>query len=339
MNELFMAETERLHSAWMRHGGEKLARYLVRDVQDPRINLASILTRQILLEEALGNRLAGLMLEERRFAVIMNWFLERIRAYGPRHLDTLLDALLDGSPVWKGSPVPAIVSTRFQELPGPVGGVEINNYVHEVLLSRQDCYSEQAIPEHVLNTFERLWSSRLAQESAAPISVLEIACGSANDYRFFDSFGLAQFLDYRGVDLCEKNISNARSMFPGVAFEVGNVLALRFDDQEFEYCMVHDLLEHLSIPAMHQAIDEICRVTSRAVLVGFFSLHDIPDHVVVPVRPYYRNKLSLRRVRDLFRSHGLCVEGVPLARLVASQYQCEYGGNPGACILTARRTE
>ena len=66
------------------------------------------------------------------------------------------------------------------------------------------------------DTFERRWREALADRTAPPLKVLEFACGSANDYRFFDSYGLAKFLDYTGVDLNENNIDNARKRFPGV---------------------------------------------------------------------------------------------------------------------------
>ena len=67
------------------------------------------------------------------------------------------------------------------------------------------------------------WHAALADRQAASISVLEFACGSANDYRDIEESGLARFLDYHGIDLTAKNIANARRRFPGVAFEVGDV--------------------------------------------------------------------------------------------------------------------
>ena len=54
------------------------------------------------------------------------------------------------------------------------------------------------------------------------LSVLEAACGSANDYRFIEAFGLARLLDYTGFDLCEKNIFNAKQLFPMAQFNVDN---------------------------------------------------------------------------------------------------------------------
>ena len=56
--------------------------------------------------------------------------------------------------------------------------------------------------------FAGRWRDALAGREAAPLTVLEFACGSANDYRAFADYGIARFLDYTGVDLNETNIAN-----------------------------------------------------------------------------------------------------------------------------------
>ena len=98
------------------------------------------------------------------------------------------------------------------------------------------------------------WRTALAERQAVSISVLEFACGSANDYRTLAECGLARFLDYRGIDLTPKNIANARRRFPGVDFEVGDVTSLRYPDGSFDYVIASDLFEHLSIDGMGSAL-------------------------------------------------------------------------------------
>ena len=46
---------------------------LVQGVEDPRINVQSILTRHFLIEQLFGNRFAEVTEAELRFAVVMNW--------------------------------------------------------------------------------------------------------------------------------------------------------------------------------------------------------------------------------------------------------------------------
>src|SRR5207253_1689596 len=95
-----------------------------------------------------------------------------------------------------------------------------------------------------MDTFCNLWKAALAHPALPPLSVLEPACGSANDYRFLHAYGIAQLADYAGFDLCSTNIENARSIFPGVRFGVGNVFEITAPDKAFDLCFVHDLFEH-----------------------------------------------------------------------------------------------
>ena len=72
-----------------------------------------------------------------------------------------------------------------------------------------------------------------------------------------------------GFDLCEKNVRNAKRMFPNVRFQVGNVLEIDAEDKSFDCCFVHDLFEHLPIEAMEMAIKQVCRVTREGICAGF----------------------------------------------------------------------
>src|SRR5205807_10626888 len=111
-------------------------------------------------------------------------------------------------------------------------------------------------------------------------TVLEPACGSANDYRFLESFGIARLLNYHGFDLCEKNVQNARALFPAAAFACGNIFEIRAADKSFELCYAHDLFEHLSLDGLKAAVHEICRVTRQGLCLSFFQMDERPDHLV-----------------------------------------------------------
>ena len=106
----------------------------------------------------------------------------------------------------------------------------------------------------------------------SPIKVLEPACGSANDYRFFQGCGLARHIDYLGLDLCAKNVENARALFPSARFETGNVFEIGAADASYELCIAHDLFEHLSIAGLERAVSEVCRVTRSGLCAHFFQM-------------------------------------------------------------------
>ncbi len=56
VEERFKLETERLAKSWMRYDRATLRGYLVEDVEDPRVNIQSILTRHFLIERLFGKQ-------------------------------------------------------------------------------------------------------------------------------------------------------------------------------------------------------------------------------------------------------------------------------------------
>ena len=107
-----------------------------------------------------------------------------------------------------------------------------------------------------------------------------------------------RLVDYSGFDLCAKNIENARALYRGVSFAVGNVFEIAAADKAFDLCFVHDLFEHLSLEGMHAAVKEVCRVTRQGLCISFFNMDEIRDHQMRPVDEYHWNLLSMARMRD-----------------------------------------
>ncbi len=95
LEESFKLETERLTKSWMRYDMATLRDYLVRDVEDPRINVQSILTRHFLIERLFGKRFDAIMEQELRFGLVMNWLLGLLkRSIRAGRLHAVLDAFL-----------------------------------------------------------------------------------------------------------------------------------------------------------------------------------------------------------------------------------------------------
>jgi ubiquinone/menaquinone biosynthesis C-methylase UbiE len=187
------------------------------------------------------------------------------------------------------------------------------------------------------DTYEKRWSKELQGRTAGPLRVLEFACGSANDYRFTDSYGIGQFLDYTGVDLNDANVSNARRMFPDVDFQVGSVLDLPFADRSFDYVIASDIFEHLSIEAMEQAMHQAMRLARKSIVITFFSMSDIPEHTVKPVRNYHWNRLSASKVQQMIEAEFGPVEAIRVRDLMVKEYGFKDSYNANAWTFIARR--
>jgi SAM-dependent methyltransferase len=286
-----------LRRAWINAKPEKLQKYLVRSYQDPVINLQSILARHELIREFDGPVHEELMEEELRWAVEKNRQLRR------RQHD-----------------LPLEYGVEFREIKR---SGKWTAAFREVMYDR--------------DRFATAWTEALSDRSGTPLSVIEAACGSANDYRFFDRYGLARRIHYTGFDLTQANIDNARRMFPGIDFRVGDVQDIDAADSSYDWAVAHDLLEHLSPPAFHRAIDELCRVSRRGVLISFFLMRDEREHHIQPRRSYHVNELSRSRIEERFARHCSEIRWVHIRPMLAERYDFDDYYNWRAWTLIARR--
>jgi SAM-dependent methyltransferase len=302
----------------------------------------------------------ALMEQEYRFAAVMNWLVELAGPAGEaEELAAVHHALARGADNLEGLEIPRFVLRTFAALPTTAGDLTVSNYIASFLSGAQFANGQPRLHEASLDTFRTLWNQALAdlfpissrntdpaplapksREGAPPpqpLSVLEPACGSANDYRFLQAYGLAPLLDYTGFDLCAKNIENARALFPGVRFEVGNVFEIAAPDKTFDLCFIHDLFEHLSLEGLNTAIREVCRVTRWGLCIGFFNMDEIPEHRVCPVDEYHWNTLSMARMRELFATYGFAAQVLHVGTFLRQQIGCEHTHNANAYTFILRK--
>jgi SAM-dependent methyltransferase len=335
MEPALQEETERLARSWLRHEAGMLRDYLVAGVEDPRLNVQSVLSRHFLARALTGERFSALMEQEYRFAAAMNWLAglgERLPDAG--ELALVLHALRRGSDNAEGIEIPHFLLETFAALPAGAGALTVPNYI-EAFLSG----GEAGIHRPSFDTFRLLWNRALVAErllpqlstlNPEPLSVLEPACGSANDYRFLHAYGLGRLVNYTGFDLCPANVENARAQFPAVHFEVGNVFEIAAADKAFDLCFVHDLFEHLSPAGLQAAVNEVCRVTRRGLCLSFFNMDEVSEHDVRPVDEYHWNRLSMARMKELFARCGFAAQVLHIGTFLRQQTGCEQTHNPNA---------
>jgi len=336
-------ESEKLARSWMQHDAAWLRDYLVASVEDPRINLQSILTRHFLIRELCGEGFGALMREEYKFSASIFWLLKQLgETPSPDDCEAILFALRRRADNAEGIEVPEWLHDVFASLPMNAGNCTIPNYIEQLLsAASQPAPDTTSGYRSVLNLFANCWSQVLA---AQPVhqpgpKVLEVACGSANDYRFLYSYGIAPFIDFTGIDLCEKNIQNARTLFPDVRFEVGNVFEIAAADKAFDYCLVHDLFEHLSLEGLEVAINEVCRVTRRGLCLGFFQMDEIPEHVARPIEDYHWNLLSMSRMKQAFQQRGFSAQAIHIGTFQRQNTGRAETHNPEAYTFVVQATE
>jgi len=185
--------------------------------------------------------------------------------------------------------------------------------------------------------FAGRWQDALRGREAARLSVIEFACGSANDFRSFADYGIARFLDYTGIDLNETNIANAKRMFPDVKFRTASILSLPEADRSVDFVIGFDILEHLSLPAMHEAFDAAVRICRRGIYFAFFRMNEIPGHENNPRGNYHINQLSAPMFREQAKKRFASVQLLHVPTMLADDYGYKHSYNPKAYSLIAER--
>ncbi len=319
------AESEQLKSAWGQYPAEFLDSYLVHGVENPCFNPQSVTLRALIIDTLFPGQFAGLMAQERLYSACACTLL---LALAERRFHHLTEALESDPASAEAQALPAFLRdlrTKPGDLPFTVQSVWLQ--IFQAAVARQPGF---------ISPLEKPWRDALGAHDVNTIKLLETACGSANDYRYFERYGLARAIDYTGVDLSPANIANARRRCPAAAFQEADAMNLPFADRSFDFYLTCDLFEHLSIAGFERALREAVRVTRRGLWLSFFQLEERPDHEIIVDPPYHRNVLSQERTLAFLRDLGCGARVLDLPRAWSAEFPGYRHYNPRGRIIEAR---
>jgi SAM-dependent methyltransferase len=134
--------------------------------------------------------------------------------------------------------------------------------------------SGNPVQRRLIERFHKIASSMLYH---LPVRrVLDAGCGEGFGMRNV----LANHPNAIGMDQQIEALQVARHVSPGNIFSVGDLLALPFQDSEFDLVICLEVLEHIEQP--ERALSEICRVSNKWMLLS------------VPHEPLFRGANFLR---------------------------------------------
>jgi len=307
-------ENERLKGSWDCFPAEHLATYLSLGEQDQRINAHSIITRSLLADTLWPGKFDALIDEELRFGLVMTWLLQELKS-GTDRAD-LLRELDSSTPSHR---IPELLRETAAWLQSD--DCPITDYMTEALMYTEPDQPAWSLFGPALNTFEGLWTRQLSNIPSERVSVLEIACGSGNDYAAIRDYGLAAHIAYAGFDISWKNIHNARNRFPGVDFFEASILDSGLPDHSFDCIFVHDLLGHLSPDGLEVALAEIMRIARKEAWLHCYNVAAIGKHEVYPFQAYYRNRLSIGQMKASIEKTGSAVEFVSISDMLYDKFR------------------
>jgi ubiquinone/menaquinone biosynthesis C-methylase UbiE len=324
MKANFEAESENLRNAWLRHPAGFLDSYLIQGVENPCFNPQSVVMRHLILDAMQPGLHRDLAEQEMLYSACV---CATIAAAGRGTFDAFT-AALEGEPKAETVfPLPQFLKDiRDQKTALPF---TLRTVWQQVLNAILNSYSNFSSP------FEPLWRERLASLKIERPTILEAACGSANDYRYFSRYGLDALCDYTGVDICGTNIANAKRRCPGGTFLEADALSLPFPDRSFDFFYVFDLFEHLSLGAFHRALSEAVRVTRRKLWLSFFQLEERAEHLEVPSPPYYLNILSVQKTCEELSRLGCTARIIDISGEWLRKFRGYQHYNPRARIIEA----
>jgi len=327
----FEQESEKLKASWMRHDEQFLRDYLVSSVQDPRINPQSILARHTIINQISDTDFSKIQMNELLFSAIAQWFYSHCDDISDSYFrDAFLYALEKSAENVEGIIIPQFIRNAFQILPLAIGDIAIPNYIR--LFLTEHIGRNSSLSDVALDTFVQIWKNILTKTRA--ISLLEPACGSANDFRVIYSMGLHNSLEYTGFDICEKNISNAKSMFPEIQFFVDDVY--RYETTKaYDIIMVHDLFEHLS--GVDFVLAKFCKLCKGSLILSFFNMALIDEHIITPYEDYYWNRLSVQKISSLLQESGFNPQIIHINTMFKELFDADNLYNPNGYLIIGRK--
>ena len=157
MDDSLRQETEKLARSWRQYDAPFLRDYLVADVEDPRLNVQSILSRHFLIASLCGDKFRELGLQELRFSGAMNWLANLAKnSGGAEESRAVLHALEHEADNAEELQIPHFVSETFHSLPACLGEITITNYVQNFLVSTDDAPTPQEPHTPSFNRFTSL---------------------------------------------------------------------------------------------------------------------------------------------------------------------------------------
>ena len=152
-------------------------------------------------------------------------------------------------------------------------------------------HSLNPVYKKIMSNFFSNLLNDLEKNEKKDVKVFEIGCGEGLlAYEIRKRF---PDLDYIGIDINEKIISEARNTCNDLKFEVGSIYMLdKYSKEEFDYVIVSEVLEHIEDPL--KALSEIKKIKSKKYIFS------------VPNEPLWRmlNMLRLKYLKNFGNTPG-----------------------------------
>ena len=164
-----------------------------------------------------------------------------------------------------------------------------------------------------------------------PIKILELGCGNGKLCNFLSEMDL----DITGVDIVLSPTIYDRSMYKFIQHDLTE-FPYPFEDNEFDYCINFDVMEHLPEDKVCGVLKEMARI-SRCVIVKIACSGSPPLHITVKSPGWWVDKLiencpdfswqllrNYERVREVVNGNSYCLDRFSDVRPLPDDVQIVY---------------
>jgi SAM-dependent methyltransferase len=126
-------------------------------------------------------------------------------------------------------------------------------------------YAEAFFEEHEKKPKDQEMLRRFAEEIGDKGPVWDFGCGSGQTTKYLTDLGM----EISGLDLSEEILKQARTLYPGIYFQKGNILELAFDDNAIAGVVAFYAVCHFTEEQVEAAFREVFRVLKPGGLFLF----------------------------------------------------------------------
>ena len=119
-----------------------------------------------------------------------------------------------------------------------------------------------------------------------PISVVELGCGNGKLCNFLRSLNL----DVTGTDIFDNKAVYDRSWYKFVKHDLSKA-PYPFKNNQFDYCLSFDVLEHLKEEYIAPALQEMARISCNGIIVKVSCTGDAPLHLTIKSPSWWLKQL------------------------------------------------
>lgn len=123
--------------------------------------------------------------------------------------------------------------------------------------------------------------------ACTPITIIELGCGNGNLCNFLRSLNF----DVEGMDIFDNKVIYDRSWYRFKKHDLAET-PYSFENDEFDYCLSFDVMEHLEEKYIAPVLQEMARISSNGIIAKVSCSGEAPLHLTIKSPGWWFDQLT-----------------------------------------------